>query len=76
MRLSDWLEARGVDAPEFAERIGVSKAYVNMLRGGSRRPSLELMDRIHRRTKGAVTFSDWLSVPSKRARKTRNGGAK
>jgi transcriptional regulator with XRE-family HTH domain len=76
MRLSDWLGTRGVEAPDFAKRIGVSARYLNMLKRGVRRPSLELMDKIARRTQGAVTFEDWLNIPSARARKPpRNGAA-
>lgn len=76
MRLSDWLERAGVETPVFAKRLGVSEGYLYMLRRGSRRPSLELVDKIARRTQGDVTFKDWLHVPSKRALKHRNGDAK
>src|SRR3954463_4839843 len=63
MHLATWLETRGVHAPDFAKRIGVSRRYLNMLKNRRRRPGLELLRTIEESTEGAVTIDDWLAAP-------------
>lgn len=45
---------------EFAERIGVSPAYLSQMLGWWSRPSLELAVRIERATNGAAPCSAWV----------------
>ena len=45
---------------EFAERIGVSPAYLSQMLWWWRRPSLELAVRIERATNGEVPCSAWV----------------
>ncbi|MCK4828582.1 helix-turn-helix domain-containing protein [bacterium] len=52
MRLKDYL--KGKDRKEFAEQIGTTKNYVNLLVCNSRRPSPELALKIEQATNGAV----------------------
>jgi transcriptional regulator with XRE-family HTH domain len=63
MHLATWLETRGVHAPDFAKRIGVSPRYLHMLKIRRRRPGLALLRTIEKLTDGDVTIEDWFAVP-------------
>ena len=58
MRLKDYL--KGKDRKKFAEQIGTTKNYLNLLVCNSRRPSPELALEIEKETKGAVTCMELL----------------
>jgi len=66
MRLGDWLARERMSGTELARRLGVDDATVNRLipRDGKkqvRRPSWDLVRRIHDVTEGAVTANDFMS---------------
>ncbi|WP_366865265.1 helix-turn-helix transcriptional regulator [uncultured Tateyamaria sp.] len=55
--LSDFLKTQV--RSQFAERVGISGAYLSQLSSGLRTPSLEVASAIERETGGAVPMQSW-----------------
>jgi transcriptional regulator with XRE-family HTH domain len=49
---------------DLAERLGVTRPYVDHLCRGGRRPSLELAFKIEKLTRGEVAAASWTAVPA------------
>lgn len=49
----------------FAEQIGVTPISLSRYFSGVRKPSAEIMERIHRATGGAVTPNDFFNLSDK-----------
>lgn len=62
-RLDRWISAQGLSRAEVAERLGVTRGYVDHLARETRRPSLDLAAAIEEMTSGEVPASYWASVP-------------
>lgn len=65
MRLTDWLELRNPDGSKrrryaFAKAIGVTPSMVTAYCAGTMWPRQEIMEAIHRETRGAVSANDFL----------------
>lgn len=68
MRLTDYLEAKGITDTEFARLVGVSHSLVHYWKSGAKRPSMETAARIRDATGGAVTADDFMPPPRASAR--------
>lgn len=62
MKLSEYLEAKGIKRGEFAQSIGVTGGWITSLCDGSGWPSREVAERIAAVTEGEVTANDFLRV--------------
>jgi DNA-binding transcriptional regulator YdaS (Cro superfamily) len=62
MRLGEYLSENAITQSAFAATIGVSAATVGRYVSGDI-PSAKIMIRIHKATKGAVSFDDLLGMP-------------
>ncbi|HDZ73750.1 MAG TPA: XRE family transcriptional regulator [Aurantimonas coralicida] len=60
MKLKDYLAGRKVSIAEFAKRIGVSHEAVRRYINRERRPDWDVLERIVKATKGAVSADDFL----------------
>jgi 3,4-dihydroxy 2-butanone 4-phosphate synthase / GTP cyclohydrolase II len=60
MRLSEYLDLKGIRRTEFAQRIGVTSGWITQLCDGSGWPSRDVAERIAAETAGAVTADDFL----------------
>ena len=58
MTVADWLTETDTTQAALAAALGVSKAYVSMLAGGRRVPSLAVALRVQAATGGEVTPAD------------------
>ncbi len=58
MTVADWLNESDTTQAALAAALGVSKAYVSMLAGGRRVPSLAVALRVQAATGGEVTPAD------------------
>ncbi len=54
MRLRDWKNKKGLTFDAIAKDLGVTQAHISMISNGSRKPSVELLAKIIRYTKGEV----------------------
>lgn len=63
--LRSWLDAQGINIPQFCERCGLERVTVQRLLSGDRgkRMSLELAAAIDDATGGAVPARAWLHPP-------------
>lgn len=62
MTLKDWFEEQGIEAPEFARRIGRSTEAVRRYLNGDRIPDRSTMPLIVRETNGRVTANDFFGI--------------
>lgn len=62
MKLKEYLKTNKIKAKEFAEKIGVTPAYVTLIHQGKRWPRVDLMRRISEATDGQVTANDFAAV--------------
>lgn len=62
MTLADWLTAKQITVPQFAERIGRSSEAVRRYVNGDRIPDRETMPLIARETDGEVTANDFFGI--------------
>jgi transcriptional regulator with XRE-family HTH domain len=58
--LTKYLEATEIPDKDFAKMVGISNAYVSLLKRGHRRPSVKLARRIHALT--GIPFERLLSL--------------
>ena len=58
MTLDEWLKQEKMHDGAFAERIGVSREYVRLLRARRRQPSDEVRAAIRRATRRGVTYAE------------------
>lgn len=59
MRLSAYMESKGLKDPEVADAIGRSRASVSRYRRGLERPDWRTMQAIRLWSKGKVQEADW-----------------
>jgi DNA-binding XRE family transcriptional regulator len=59
MRLSDWLQSKGLTQSAFAKLVDVSPATICKILNGDRSPSKRLIRKIHQVTLGRVAWEDW-----------------
>lgn len=59
MKLETYLSSKSLTRTEFAELIGTTQASVSRYVTGERRPSIEMIDKIDKATKGKVKMRDW-----------------
>lgn len=69
--LADHITQSGETQAAWAERIGISRPYLNALMKRAKTPSLPVALRIERLTEGAVPASSW--VPDTPAPATEGG---
>jgi 3,4-dihydroxy 2-butanone 4-phosphate synthase/GTP cyclohydrolase II len=62
MKLSEYLEAKGIKRGDFAQSIGVTGGWITSLCDGSGWPSREVAEKIAAATGGDVTANDFLRV--------------
>ena len=58
------LTAAQIKQGDFAQRIGISRTYLNEIVCGKKLPTLEIAFAIQRETGGAVEASSWLKEAS------------
>ena len=69
MRLADYLAQKAQSAEEFAREVGVDPVSVRRYLKGKRLPKWDVMQRITKATKKAVTANDFVEErPPKRVR--------
>lgn len=59
MKIETYLKSKSMTHAEFAEVIGTSQPTVTRYVNGDRRPSIEMIDKIEKITKGKVKMRDW-----------------
>lgn len=59
MKLSDWMNDRGVSDEELGRLVGKDRTTILRIRRGSHKPSPELMADIAKHTEGAVLPNDY-----------------
>lgn len=64
MRLTEYLESKGIKRGDFARTIGVTPGWITSLCDGSGWPSRDVAEKITRATEGQVTADDFLPEPS------------
>jgi len=62
MKLSEYLEIKGIKRGEFAQSIGVTGGWITSLCDGTGWPSREVAEKISAATSGDVTANDFLRV--------------
>lgn len=60
MKLKKYRTIMGLTQQQLAKKIGVVVSHINMIEGGSRRPSPSLAKKIVKITDGAVTLEELL----------------
>ena len=59
MKLETYLKSKSITRTDFAGLIGTTQASVSRYVSGERRPSIEMIDKIEKATKGKVKMRDW-----------------
>lgn len=59
MKLETYLKTKPMTHTEFASLIGTTQVSVSRYVSGERRPSIEMIDKIEKATKGKVKMRDW-----------------
>jgi predicted transcriptional regulator len=67
MKLAQYLSNKRIPQSDFANRIGVTQVAVSRYVTGLRTPSLDLILKIERATKGAVKPKDWAEATLREA---------
>lgn len=62
-RFAAWIRNVGGSAVA-AERLGVSRSYIDMMKNGQRSPGLRTAERIERATDGAIPMKAWIEAPA------------
>jgi hypothetical protein len=57
-----WIDESRYSRDQIAERLGMSRSYLDQLCAGIRRPNLELAFKIEDMSKGAVPARSWLKA--------------
>lgn len=57
--LADFLMQTNMSQAKLADQIGVSRAYMSQLVGGTKTPSLSVAVAIERATGGRIKAADW-----------------
>lgn len=65
--LRRWLFEHQETQAHFGTRVGITQSYLSEIISCSRRPSLDVIDKITKATKGAVTANDFQKVAGKAA---------
>ncbi len=60
MKLEQYLNDNEIKHHEFAGKVGTSQASITRYVNGDRRPSIEMIEKIKRATKGKVQHADWI----------------
>jgi transcriptional regulator with XRE-family HTH domain len=61
--LGRWIDRKDITRNEVAERLGISRRYLDRLCSDTRRPNLELAVAIEDLTRGKVKVRSWLKTP-------------
>ncbi|MDS1138603.1 helix-turn-helix transcriptional regulator [Nitratireductor indicus] len=61
MKLETYLQSKDLKPTTFAAKVGVYPSTITRILRGERSPSLELVMKIERATKGKVKPRDWFS---------------
>lgn len=67
MKLKTYLETSGITQTAFAGKIGVTQAALSRYMQGERKVPLEVIATVQTKTRGAVTFKDWLDLKAEPA---------
>lgn len=68
MKLGTYLEIKSISHADFASMIETTQASVTRYVNGKRRPSIEMIDKISKVTRGKVRMHDWFKdVPEQEA---------
>ncbi len=59
MKLETYLKTKSITRTDFAGLIGTTQASVSRYVSGERRPSIEMIDKIEKATRGKVKMRDW-----------------
>jgi DNA-binding XRE family transcriptional regulator len=59
MTLAEYLALAKIPPDKFRDGLDVSREYISMLASGKRKPSLDLANKIARKTQGAVPADSW-----------------
>lgn len=68
MKLKAWLKKNKMTQAQFAKLVGCDQPHVSDLVNGKVTPMLQLVAYIHRETKGAVQYEDWIKPKTKERR--------
>lgn len=60
MKLSEYIEGKGLKQKDFAEEVGITDAHLSQMLSGKRHPSRKLAEQIELATDGAVTAMELL----------------
>lgn len=62
---TQYLEIYGIKKKDLAEAVGIRPTTLSNYLSGKRKPSLEIIQKFQKITKGKVTLDDWLKLLSK-----------
>lgn len=66
-QLREYLTKNGITQGEFADRLGISRTYLNEIVGGRKTPTLEIAFAIQTQTDMEVTASSWVKQTDRAA---------
>lgn len=72
MTLDEYLFRHKLQQQDFAAQIEASNSMVSFIRSGTRRPSIELAQRIEKATDGKVSALELLGLETPKAKKARH----
>ena len=62
MNLKDYLDKKSITITRFASFVEVSQSHISNIILGKKKPSIDLVKKITRVTKGAVSIVDLLNI--------------
>lgn len=62
MNLKDYLDKKSITITRFASVVEVSQSHISNIILGKKKPSIDLVKKITRATKGAVSIVDLLNI--------------
>jgi transcriptional regulator with XRE-family HTH domain len=62
MNLKDYLDKKSITITRFASFVEVSQSHISNIILGKKKPSIDLVKKITRATKGAVSIVDLLNI--------------
>lgn len=60
MKLTEWMDKMGLSQAETAKLVGTDQPHISNLAAGKVRPTVSTIERIHKVTKGEVSYPDFL----------------
>lgn len=61
--LARWIDDANRDRDELAEVLALSRSHLDRLCNGTRKPSLAIVVKLHRLSKGAIPLEAWDEIP-------------